>query len=218
MTAGPRIRVNLAARAANAEMRRAKTRAGLIEAGLSVLSRKGPAASVEDYAAGAGVSRGTFYNYFPSPDDLHQALRRRFLRAVSADLAGPMDGVEDPAARIAILSLHLVVYCVRNSGEARAMFQLDRLRPERRPGDKDLYADALRAGVAAGRFRKVDVEAARTLISGAVRMAALDAMAEPERLAAAETVVFLVLAGLGLDDADAVAVTRLAAGRIATPA
>lgn len=56
--------------------RRARTRRRLIEAATLVLARQGVAGTVIDHViAQAGVSRGTFYNYFRSVDDLLEAAK-----------------------------------------------------------------------------------------------------------------------------------------------
>ena len=55
--------------------RRNKTRLKLLESALSVLHDKGAdAAVIEDFIAAAGVSRGTFYNYFDTVSELLLAL------------------------------------------------------------------------------------------------------------------------------------------------
>lgn len=58
-----------------AAQRREKTRLKLLESALIVLDEKGlDAAVAEDFIAAAGVSRGTFYNYFDTTNDLILAL------------------------------------------------------------------------------------------------------------------------------------------------
>lgn len=55
--------------------RRNKTRLKLLESALEVLNAKGTdAAVIEDFIAAAGVSRGTFYNYFDTTSELLLAL------------------------------------------------------------------------------------------------------------------------------------------------
>lgn len=55
--------------------RREKTRLKLLESALTVLYEKGPDGVVaDDFIAAAGVSRGTFYNYFDTTNDLILAL------------------------------------------------------------------------------------------------------------------------------------------------
>lgn len=58
-----------------AAQRREKTRLKLLESALTVLHEKGLDGVVtEDFIAAAGVSRGTFYNYFDTTNDLILAL------------------------------------------------------------------------------------------------------------------------------------------------
>jgi TetR/AcrR family transcriptional repressor of mexCD-oprJ operon len=52
---------------------RAKTRPNILEAARSVLTRN-PDAPVHEVADAAGISRATFYRYFPSRDDLIREL------------------------------------------------------------------------------------------------------------------------------------------------
>jgi len=64
------MRVNLQARAASAERRRARTRERLLDAAEKVVASKDlQDATIEDFVSAAGVSRGTFYNYFPTVTD-----------------------------------------------------------------------------------------------------------------------------------------------------
>jgi len=207
------IKVNLAARAANAEIRRRQTRKRLIEAGLAVLAEKGLTASIEDYAAAAGVSRGTFYNYFPTTGDLLGAIRRMIMRNAGVELAPALEGMADPAMRLATLSFHLIDFARRNPTQGWAGLHLERLQPSRRAGDTDPFDAVLSAGVAQKRFREVDVWAARTLVTGAVRMAIHDALTVDPPPGHAQAIVALILAALGLEPGEAEAVAAEAAAR-----
>jgi AcrR family transcriptional regulator len=65
--------------------RRNKTRLLLLESALGVLHDKGPdAAVIEDFIAAAGVSRGTFYNYFDTVSELLLALATEMSNEVLA--------------------------------------------------------------------------------------------------------------------------------------
>lgn len=213
MKARAPIKVNLAARAANAEIRRQKTRAKLLEAGLAVLAEKGPSASIEDYAAAAGVARGTFYNYFPTTDDLMNAVRRDILRMAAGELTPHLTAVEDPAARIAVISFFLIDFSRRNPERGWAALRLDRLQPTRRAGDPDVVEATLVNGAEAGRFRPVDPWAARTLVTGALRMAIHDTLTSAPPPSHAEAIIAMILAGLGVEYAEAAAIARKAAAR-----
>jgi TetR/AcrR family transcriptional regulator, transcriptional repressor for nem operon len=68
-------------------------RADLLEAGRTLFLSKGVAAtSLEDITSRAGVSKGLFYLYFQSKDELLQALQDQF----SAELADRIRAVTNP--------------------------------------------------------------------------------------------------------------------------
>jgi len=70
--------------------RRNKTRLKLLESALGVLHDKGPdAAVIEDFIAAAGVSRGTFYNYFDTTGELYLALATE----MSDEILGAVDPI-----------------------------------------------------------------------------------------------------------------------------
>ncbi|MFN3521550.1 MAG: TetR/AcrR family transcriptional regulator [Phenylobacterium sp.] len=209
------IKVNLAARAANAEIRRRRTRARLIDAALAVVADKGLAATIEDFAAAAGVARGTVYNYFPTVADLLDAVRRRILRDVGEGLGVALAQVSDPAAELATLSLFLVAYSQRQPLQGWAALHLERLQPGRRTDGADPFDRILARGVAEGRFRAVDVGAARILAAGAVRMAIHDALTRPAPGEQVVSVCGLILASLGVPPAEALAIAESAARRLA---
>ena len=78
-----------------AEQRRAE----LLAAGRALFRAKGIAAtSLEDITQRAGVSKGLFYLYFPSKEDLVLALQEQFSHEVAArmraaaDVPGGLDG------------------------------------------------------------------------------------------------------------------------------
>jgi AcrR family transcriptional regulator len=71
----------------------ADRRRDLLDAGLKVLAAKGgPATTVADIAAEAGVAKGTFYLYFDSKDDLLVALRDRITADFLARIAHEVGG------------------------------------------------------------------------------------------------------------------------------
>lgn len=199
--------VNLAARAATAERRRAATRERLLDAAEAVVLEQGPSASIEDFVRAAGVSRGTFYNYFPTTADLLHAMNTRVAALVDAKLDA-LSGIEDAAALLAA-SLHTVL----------AAFPADPLRgwlalqlaasraPRQQPLEARfgaIYAQA----VEQGRFHVVEMTAAWTLTFGALRMAQRDVAAGATLPVQSVQVVALILVAFGLPLAEAEAISR----------
>lgn len=63
--------------------RRAARKAGIYEAALDLLSRKGfDQVTVEEIAQAADVSKGTFFNYFPTKEHLLVEYRKRLLDGI----------------------------------------------------------------------------------------------------------------------------------------
>jgi AcrR family transcriptional regulator len=78
---------------------RAQRRAQLLDAADRVISRHGPAASMDEIAAEAGITKPILYRHFGDKDGLHQALAERYVNALMADLQAAR--VErDPRANI----------------------------------------------------------------------------------------------------------------------
>jgi AcrR family transcriptional regulator len=82
-----------------------QTRNKLLEAGITVLARRGyHAARVDDVVAEAGVSHGTFYLYFANKEALVLALAERCAEDLSA-LVGQLGTIpSDPSGRAVLRS------------------------------------------------------------------------------------------------------------------
>ena len=202
------IRVNLVARAATAEARRAATRERLLDAAQDVIAEKGlGAASIDDFVKAAGMARGTFYNYFPTPARLVHALNQR----VAARMAGLIDEIAQrpasPATRLAAAMHVMLAACARDPTLGWVALQLAASSAPRQPGYEQAFAEIYREGRDLGQFHDVDIAAATTVGFGALRMAMRDVVtgAAP---AQAVHVVTLVLTAYGLDLADAEQISR----------
>ena len=204
------MRVNLEARAAIAEQRRARTRERLLDAAEALVAQKDyQSASIEEFVSAAGVSRGTFYNYFPTATELLHALNTRVAEDLDRTLDQVTNRIEDCAARLAA-TLHTVVanYMsdpVRGLGGRRTR-RLARHRANM--AMKRRFAATYREGVACGQFRDVDMAAAYTIAFGSVRMAQRDMLggsASPEQ---GVMTVALILAAYGVPFAEAEPISR----------
>jgi hypothetical protein len=71
-----------------------------IEAALHVFAEKGPqAAVIDDFVKAAGVSRGTFYNYFRSTDGLLVATQTWLSDDLIKSIEDALVGITDPITR-----------------------------------------------------------------------------------------------------------------------
>ena len=89
-------------RSAVASQRRGKMRARLIEAALLVVAAKGlDAAMIDDVAATAGVSRGSFYNHFFTLQELLLAANRELADELVGFVLAEVADLQDPAEVVA---------------------------------------------------------------------------------------------------------------------
>ncbi|MBN3785320.1 TetR/AcrR family transcriptional regulator [Burkholderia sp. Ac-20353] len=199
--------------------RRERMRARLIESAMLVFAEKGVGASViQDVIAAAGVSQGTFYNYFRTNEDLlaavTQELNDELLRLIEAEV----HGYEDPARRIACgvrLFLHtariypLLARFICASGLLSAG-----------PGSLIyVYLPVhVEQGLAQGRFRDVTVDVALDVIAGTVLATILRVTNEGAPNVEPEPVVSAILRALGVDHSEAQALVETALVKIAVPA
>ena len=76
-------------------------RAELLAAGRALFLAKGIAAtSLDDITQQAGVSKGLFYLYFPSKEDLVLALQEQFSHEIAARMRAAAEAEDDWAARL----------------------------------------------------------------------------------------------------------------------
>ncbi len=143
-------------------------RADLLEAGKELFLAKGVAAtSLEDVTSRAGVSKGLFYLYFHSKDDLLLALQDQFSIELAERIRTATDPVVDWAAKLdacveAIFDgyqehhdLHEVLF--HHGGHVSASHQPAHALPLR------AVRDLLAGGLAAGAFDIEDPEATAVL-------------------------------------------------------
>jgi TetR/AcrR family transcriptional regulator, transcriptional repressor for nem operon len=145
-------------------------RADLLEAGRTLFLSKGVAAtSLEDITRGAGVSKGLFYLYFQSKDDLLQALQDQFSAELADRIrAAATNSVTDWGARLDACveaisgsyreqhDLHDVLF--RHGGHVSASHRATHALV------LQALSDMLASGVAAGAFDVDDPDATAVLV------------------------------------------------------
>jgi AcrR family transcriptional regulator len=198
------LRVNLEARAANAEQRRAKTRLRLLEAAMAVIAEKGSeTASVEDFVAAAGVSRGTFYNYFPAIEDLLEALNAYLAEGLDRRLAIVTEGERDPAMVLALIVHEGFRLTMLDPLRGWVALRIEGTSIPRATLVAKRFDTIFQWAVDKGRFRACDADAARNLMFGAVRMAQQEILAQRADLAHITDLVILTLTAYGLQAQEA---------------
>lgn len=144
-----------------------RTRARLIEAGLRILAEKGQGMTVSDVAADAGVSSGTFYNYFADRDGFTEVLAEHYMMSLAA--AAAEEPIEDPARRFATATMRVLRRSQDDRTWASAMLRL-LSRPDYEVDLSRYLREDLDSGLAAGRFDVGSEDAVLDQVSGLIFM------------------------------------------------
>lgn len=184
----------------------------LLEAAIAVIGEKGPdACSIEDFVAAAGVSRGTFYNYFPTTEDLLRAVQVKVGGGLAAVLDARLPSTMRASRRLATRLHSYIASVTRDPAWGWVMMRIDGSRLERMPVLEANMDFIYREGLTHGEFRELDLAAVRTLVFGTARMVQRDILMGLSSREHAVQVVGLILVALGLAHAEAVEVSREAA-------
>lgn len=189
--------------------RRGRTRARLVQGALQVFAERGIDASViDDLIRTAGVSRGTFYNYFRTNDDL--------LSAVSSSLSDELMRLVDPVVR------EETDPAARIGTGIRLFFEVFRANPQlsafvARGGMRVLSGNNLvseylprdlRDGIREGRFTIDSVSLGFDLVAGPVLATAYRLHSETVEPAYPVDLVRAILISLGVPQPDADGIAR----------
>ncbi|MFO0990291.1 MAG: helix-turn-helix domain-containing protein [Alphaproteobacteria bacterium] len=191
---------------------RDRTRRLLVDAAVRVFARKGAgAAALHEVAAEAGVSNGTFYNYFRSRDELLAAASLTLAERLFADISATSREVTDPAERVAIGTRRFVQTALDDPTWGTALLRLWAGSPVVVDRGTTPLLNDLRLGKRRRRLRFRSEAAAIDLVQGAV-LAGMRTVLEGRAGAGhASDVAALVLRGLGVEarEADAIAAKAL---------
>ncbi|MDZ4054628.1 MAG: helix-turn-helix domain-containing protein [Phenylobacterium sp.] len=166
----------------------ADRRRELLEAAERLLRRRADGVRVEDVVAEAGAAKGTFYLYFPTWDDLLEALRDELFARFEALAPEPveLDGPVDWPATLRRIAAAYISFNLEMEGLHDALFHSDFARnrpvPVHRGGPARLAA-MISAGQEAGVFAPVPAGLTARMLFAAMHEAA-DAVREgADRLA-----------------------------------
>lgn len=142
----------------------------LLDAALDLFVEKGFAATrSEEVAARAGVSKGTLFLYFPTKEELFQAVVRENISGRFAEWREEFEQFQGSTADMVRVCLHtwwerigatrasgitkLMIGEARNFPEIAAFYQQEVIRPAH-----DLVRRILQRGMARGEFRAMDLD------------------------------------------------------------
>ena len=184
--------------------RRERMRARLAESALAVFAEKGAGASViQDVIASAGVSQGTFYNYFRTNEELLLAVAEELSNELIDAIERTVSQYQDPAVRIAT-GVRLYLYKAR-AFPLFASFVVQTGLHLASPNHLiyEYVPQHLEAGFTSGRFHRMPMEVAVDLIGGQALMAIARIAAGDASDDYPEWVVATLLQALGVKQKDA---------------
>lgn len=176
----------------------------LLESAARVVADRGSSrATIDDFIAAAGLSRGTFYNHFQTREALLDALWAHLGHAPFVEIQRACDQIEDPAQRL-VTEARLVV---RKSAEnptwgwlvLAASSEGETVNPEL----LSFPRPDLAIGQRAGRFTFDNLEVAGDLVVLGVRQAMRMALTGRASTDYAAAVCVMLLRSLGISEAEA---------------
>lgn len=187
------------------EMKAAETRRRLLTTARELMSQGGAAGvSIGALAAGAGIAVGTFYSYFPSRDEIIDAVIYDEVETMARRLDSISAAEDDPVIAYSNALRHLVRtaisdpvwgwFLVRAGMAHEGLVSI--LGPRIR--------DYLRRGIEAGRFHIADPDLASAMTLGSLLSAMpvfLKSGESPDDAASTFTASLLRMLGIGLDEA-----------------
>lgn len=194
------------------ERKRERTRRALLDAGRALIAERGVAGlRIQEITEHADVALGSFYNYFPSKEELVEAVVAESLSSLAAATL-PVDWADaDPAEVVAAANIRFVRLAGKDPDFARLVVNLVHADDLFLAATHPYARVALERGIANGRFVIADVEVALTAIIGAALALIRELLGGRHGAGAEVAFAQLVLTSLGLTPADAEAVAKSAA-------
>ena len=191
--------------------KKARTRAALIDAAIGVISEQPGGFSIGDVTTRAGVSHGTFYNYFEDREALIDAVVADILTRFAVESA-ELVTIDEPLERFATLTTMALHWAADAPREVRLLMRLDAVHQAvvEAPVLDNMRTD-LRAGHRAGVFVVGPDAATLDVIVGAILVAARRLTDDTVPAGYVPGVVAHLLRALGVSDATAVEVADRAA-------
>jgi AcrR family transcriptional regulator len=188
--------------------KRERTRKKILEAAFGLMGNEnGLAVRIEEICAAAQVSRGTFYNYFTSIEQLFEVLAIELSQDLNRALVATWDKTQSHAEGSNAAIQHYLNYAQRDPAWAWAMVHLSAFGPSFGAEAWEACHRAIAQGIEAGEFDVPNATVGRDLMTGTV-LASVRTMLRPGSDGAEPRVVAChVLRALGVSDARAREIT-----------
>jgi AcrR family transcriptional regulator len=149
--------------------KRERTRTKILAAAFELIgNEKGLTVRIEEICAAAAISRGTFYNYFTSLEQLFEILAIELSHDLNRALASAFDETQSHADGSNAAVQHYLNYARRDPAWAWAMVHLSAFGPTFGGEAWDACYRAIEKGIEAGEFDVPSATVGRDLMTGTV--------------------------------------------------
>ena len=192
-------KVNLERRAEIGQEKCARTRNEILSTAYSLVGRKdGHLTRIEEICASARISRGTFYNYFSSINELFDALAHEISHDINVRIRALLLLMPPGAFRVSTAA-RLYLHQVRiDQAWGRAMVNLTGTGPQFGLDSLQHVIQAIAEGIERGEFQIPNVEVGCDLVLGTVLSAMMTMVRAPFPDDYPEMIVRQILIGLGV--------------------
>jgi AcrR family transcriptional regulator len=174
-----------------------RTRLRILDAAMHVFAEKGPDAPViQDFITAADMSRGTFYNYFNSIEELLIATSKQLEDDLIVSIQGEIESMPSAVER---MTFGMLLWLQKAADDPTWCAFVNRVAHHSIMVETQLGGD-LRDGIASGELRCPDINAAYDLVVGTLRQSMNRMLAEKVQTNYPKVVVHTVLQGLGVEN------------------
>lgn len=184
--------------------KRERTRKRIFEATFKLIGHeRGLSVRIEEICAAAEVSRGTFYNYFSSMDELFQVLAVELSHDFNQAVVATLATIESSAERTNAAIQHYLKRARRDPTWGWAMVHLSAAGPFFGAESYDACQRTVERGIKSGEFDVPHVQEGRDLIMGTILAAMVSALRDGASRTQPRIIAHHLLRALGVPDARA---------------
>ncbi|HUO68229.1 MAG TPA: TetR/AcrR family transcriptional regulator [Gammaproteobacteria bacterium] len=184
--------------------KRERTRKTILDAAFGLIgSEKGLTVRIEEICAAARISRGTFYNYFTSLEQLFEVLAIELSHDLNRALASTWDETLSHAEGSNVAIQHYLNYARRDPAWAWAMVHLNAFGPPFGAEAWDACFRSIAKGIEAGEFDVPNATVGRDLMTGTVMASVRTMLGSSGSRSQPRIVAYHLLRALGVPDARA---------------
>jgi AcrR family transcriptional regulator len=181
--------------------KRSLTRTRILDATFKLIGHEhGLQVRIEEVCALAGVSRGTFYNYFPSMENLFQVLAIELSHDFNQAVVATLEGIEDCAVGTNAAIQHYLKRAQRDPAWGWAMVHLSATGPMLGQESYEACLGTMERGIKAGDFNVPNAQCARDILLGSCLASMVSTLRGQTVRSSPKIIAFHVLRALGVQE------------------